>query len=176
MSDIRLLKITEKRLDILKLMNIESLEDLINHYPYRYDVIEETYPTQEDDKIIIEGTLISPVKIFFRGRMSRMSFSVEDRYQNVYQVTIFNRHFLRQYLKQMTTVTIIGKCQKDKITASDIKIKPISEIQGVHPVYSIKEGLTQKSFQQYIKSFEFIKRKYRLFCSRRIYHKASIHT
>ena len=151
MSDIRLLKITEKRLDILKLMNIESLEDLINHYPYRYDVIEETYPTQEDDKIIIEGTLISPVKIFFRGRMSRMSFSVEDRYQNVYQVTIFNRHFLRQYLKQMTTVTIIGKCQKDKITASDIKIKPISEIQGVHPVYSIKEGLTQKSFQQYIK-------------------------
>ena len=102
MSDIRLLKKKEKRLDILKLMNIESLEDLINHYPYRYDVIEETYPTQEDDKIIIEGTLISPVKIFFRGRMSRMSFSVEDRYQNVYQVTIFNRHFLRQYLKQMT--------------------------------------------------------------------------
>ena len=151
MSDIRLLKITEKRLDILKLMNIESLEDLINHYPYRYDVIEETYPTQEDDKIIIEGTLISPVKIFFRGRMSRMSFSVEDRYQNVYQVTIFNRHFLRQYLKQMTIITIIGKCQKDKITASDIKIKPISEIQGVHPVYSLKEGLTQKSFQQYVK-------------------------
>ena len=150
MSDIRLLKITEKRLDILKLMNIESLEDLINHYPYRYDVIEETYPT-EDDKIIIEGTLISPVKIFFRGRMSRMSFSVEDRYQNVYQVTIFNRHFLRQYLKQMTIITIIGKCQKDKITASDIKIKPISEIQGVHPVYSLKEGLTQKSFQQYVK-------------------------
>ncbi|WP_302280679.1 ATP-dependent DNA helicase RecG [Coprobacillus cateniformis] len=147
MSDIRLLKITEKRLDILKLMNIESLEDLINHYPYRYDVIEETYPTQEDDKIIIEGTLISPVKIFFRGRMSRMSFSVED----VYQVTIFNRHFLRQYLKQMTIITIIGKCQKDKITASDIKIKPISEIQGVHPVYSLKEGLTQKSFQQYVK-------------------------
>ena len=55
------------------------------------------------------------------------------------------------YLKQMTIITIIGKCQKDKITASDIKIKPISEIQGVHPVYSLKEGLTQKSFQQYVK-------------------------
>ena len=51
----------------------------------------------------------------------------------------------------MTIITIIGKCQKDKITASDIKIKPISEIQGVHPVYSLKEGLTQKSFQQYVK-------------------------
>ena len=48
MSDIRLLKITEKRLDILKLMNIESLEDLINHYPYRYDVIEETYPSIDE--------------------------------------------------------------------------------------------------------------------------------
>ena len=57
LEDIRPVSYTH--LDVYKrqLMNIESLEDLINHYPYRYDVIEETYPTQEDDKIIIEGTL-----------------------------------------------------------------------------------------------------------------------
>ena len=38
MSDIRLLKITEKRLDILKLMNIESLEDMMllkKHIPHK---------------------------------------------------------------------------------------------------------------------------------------------
>lgn len=151
MTDIKLLKTTEKRYQILEQMNINSLEDIIMHYPYRYDVIEETYPTIEDDRIIIEAKLISPAKVFFRGRMSRMSFDVEDTHLQQYQVTIFNRHFLRQYLKLSTVMTIIGKCNGNKITATDIKLKPLSELQGIHPIYSVKEGLTQKSFQQYIK-------------------------
>lgn len=151
MTDIKLLKTTEKRYQALESMNINSLEDIITHYPYRYDVIEEIYPTIEDDRIIIEAKLISPAKVFFRGRMSRMSFDVEDTHLQQYQVTIFNRHFLRQYLKLSTVMTIIGKCNGNKITATDIKLKPLSELKGVHPVYSVKEGLTQKSFQQYIK-------------------------
>lgn len=151
MTDIKLLKTTEKRYQILEQMNINSLEDIITHYPYRYDVIEETYPTIEDDRIIIEAKLISPAKVFFRGRMSRMSFDVEDTHLQQYQVTIFNRHFLRQYLKLSTVMTIIGKCNGNKITATDIKLKPLSELKGIHPIYSVKEGLTQKSFQQYIK-------------------------
>lgn len=151
MTDIRLLKTTEKRYQALESMNMNSLEDIVMHYPYRYDIIEETYPTLEDDKIIIEGTIISPTKVFFKGKMSRMSFIVEDQYLQQYQVTIFNRHFLRQYLKMSTVITIIGKCKNDKITATDIKIKPMSELKGIHPVYSIKEGITQKSFAQYVK-------------------------
>ena len=151
MTDIRLLKTTEKRYQILESMNINSLEDIVMHYPYRYDIIEETYPTLEDDKIIIEATIISPAKVFFKGRMSRMSFTVEDHHLQQYQVTIFNRHFLRQHLKMSAVITIIGKCKNDKITASDIKIKPINELVGIHPIYSIKEGMTQKSFVQYVK-------------------------
>lgn len=151
MTDIRLLKTTEKRYQALESMNIDSLEDIITHYPYRYEIIEETYPTLEDDRIVIEATIISPTKIFFKGRMSRMSLTVEDKYLKQYQVTIFNRHFLRQYLKMSSIITIIGKCKNDKITATDIKIKPMSELKGIHPIYSIKEGLTQKSFQNYIK-------------------------
>lgn len=150
MSDIKVLKTTQKRLDILASMNIFSLEDIINHYPYKYDIIEEKYPI-DDDRIIIEAMIISPPKIFFKGRMSRMSFTVQDRYGEDYQVTIFNRHFLRQYLKLSTQITIIGKCQNHKITATDIKIKPLSDIKGIHPQYSLKDGLPQKSFQQYVK-------------------------
>lgn len=149
--DIQLLKTTEKRYEILSQMNIYTLEDIVYHYPYRYDIIEETYPTQDNDVIITEAKIISPIKIFFKGRISRMSFDVEDHYHHHYHVTIFNRHFLKQYLKLDTTITIIGKCQKDKITASDIKVKPLKELYGIHPVYSIKDGLTQKSFQQYVK-------------------------
>lgn len=158
MGDIQLLKTTPKRYDILKSMHITSLNDLINYYPYRYDIIEETYPSLEDDRIIIEAKVVSPTRLFFKGKMSRMSFSVEDRHHTIYQVTIFNRHFLRQYLKLDTVVTIIGKCQKQRITATDIKIKPLSEIQGIQSIYSLKEGLTQKSFQNYVKKALTIKK------------------
>lgn len=149
--ELKLLKTTEKRYQLLNQMNIYSLEDIVQYYPYRYDIIEETYPSVNDEHIIIEAHVISATKIFFRGKMSRMTFEVEDRYHQQYQVTIFNRHFLRQYLKLNAVITIIGKCQDNRITASDIKIKPIDEIKGIHPIYSIKEGMTQKSFQQYVK-------------------------
>lgn len=171
MTDIKLLKTTSRRLEILVSMNITTLEDLIYQYPYRYEVIEEKYPTDEDEHLIIEATVISPVKIFFKGKMSRMSFEVEDKYLQHFQVSIFNRHFLRQHLKLGTTITIIGKCVNHRITASDIKIKPLQDISGIYPVYSLKEGITQKSFRQYVKKAfsllnhefdDFIPEKYRI--------------
>ncbi len=171
MTDIKLLKTTSRRLEILASMNITTLEDLIYQYPYRYEVIEEKYPTDEDEHLIIEATVISPVKIFFKGKMSRMSFEVEDKYLQHFQVNIFNRHFLRQHLKLGTTITIIGKCVNHRITASDIKIKPLQDISGIYPVYSLKEGITQKSFRQYVKKAlsllnhefdDFIPEKYRI--------------
>ena len=171
MTDIKLLKTTSRRLEILASMNITTVEDLIYQYPYRYEVIEEKYPTDEDEHLIIEATVISPVKIFFKGKMSRMSFEVEDKYLQHFQVNIFNRHFLRQHLKLGTTITIIGKCVNHRITASDIKIKPLQDISGIYPVYSLKEGITQKSFRQYVKKAlsllnhefdDFIPEKYRI--------------
>lgn len=171
MTDIKLLKTTSRRLEILASMNITTLEDLIYQYPYRYEVIEEKYPTDEEEHLIIEATVISPVKIFFKGKMSRMSFEVEDKYLQHFQVSIFNRHFLRQHLKLGTTITIIGKCVNHRITASDIKIKPLQDISGIYPVYSLKEGITQKSFRQYVKKAlsllnhefdDFIPEKYRI--------------
>lgn len=142
------LKTTSKRIDILHSMNIYSMEDILYHFPYRYDIIEESY---ESDHMIIEASVITQPKIFFRGKMSRMSFEVVDHYNHHYQVVIFNRHYLRTHLTPSSTITILGKCQNNKITASDIKIKPLSEIAGIHPVYSLKEGLNQKSFLLYVK-------------------------
>ncbi len=142
------LKTTSKRIDILNTMNIYSMEDILYYFPYRYDIIEESY---DDNHMIIEATVISQPKIFFKGKMSRMSFEVVDRYGSNYQVAIFNRHYLRAHLKLSTIITIIGKCQNNRITASDIKIRPLKEIAGIHPVYSLKEGITQKSFLQYVK-------------------------
>ena len=50
-------------------------------------------------------------------------------------------------------LTIIGKynSKTKSITASDLRLKPLDEISGITPIYSLKEGITQKSFQGYVK-------------------------
>ncbi len=148
-ENLEVLKIQRNRIELLHLMNIYTIEDLLSHYPYRYEIIEETLPSENNDKIIIEGKIIDQVKIFFKGKMSRMSFSIDYNGQ-VYQVTIFNRHYLRAHLKIGTIITIIGKCINKRITAIDIKVKPLSELMGIQPVYSLKD-ITPKSFLGYIK-------------------------
>lgn len=147
-EEIEKLKINKNRIQLLNQMHIFTIDDLLKHYPYRYEIIEKTTPSNESDKIIIEGVVIDNCKVFFKGKMSRMSFQIESE-DKVYQVTIFNRHFLRSHLHIGTTVTVIGKCKNNRITASDVKLKSLNELAGIQPIYSLKD-ITTKSFQGYI--------------------------
>ena len=145
------LKIKENRILLLNNMDIYSVRDLILHFPYRYEIIEAT-PLIDNEKVIIEGVLVDEPKLFYKGRLSRLTFSI--LYQGeTYRVTIFNRHFLKKNMHNGMTLTVIGKySQKNhSITASDVKLKPLNELSGVTPVYSLKEGINQKSFQGYVK-------------------------
>lgn len=67
------LKINTNRIELLNNMNIYSVRDLVLHFPYRYESIEET-PLIDNEKVIIEGVLIDEPKIFYKGRLSRLSF------------------------------------------------------------------------------------------------------
>ena len=85
------LKINTNRIELLNNMNIYSVRDLVLHFLYRYESIEET-PLIDNEKVIIEGVLIDEPKIFYKGRLSRLSFQILYK-QEVYKVTLFNRHF-----------------------------------------------------------------------------------
>ena len=130
-------------------MNIYCLKDLVLHFPYRYDSIEAT-TLIDNEKITIEAMLVDEPKVFYNGRISRMTFRILYNHE-IYQVTIFNRHFLKKNMVKGMILTIIGKYSKGNITASDIRLKKLDEVSGIIPVYSLKDGLTQKSFQNYIK-------------------------
>ena len=88
-----------------------------------------------------------------------MTFHV-NYHEEPLTITIFNRHFLKKNMQVGMMLTIIGKysASKKAITASDLKLKNLKEISGITPVYSLKEGLTQKSFQGYVnKALNFYK-------------------
>ena len=94
-----------------------------------------------------------------------LKFFIKEDFQVNYHeepltITIFNRHFLKKNMQVGMMLTIIGKysASKKAITASDLKLKNLKEISGITPVYSLKEGLTQKSFQGYVnKALNFYK-------------------
>ena len=120
------LKINTNRIELLNNMNIYSVRDLVLHFPYRYESIEET-PLIDNEKVIIEGVLIDEPKIFYKGRLSRLSFQILYK-QEVYKVTLFNRHFLKKNMTKEMPLTIIGKynSKTKSITASDLRLKPVS--------------------------------------------------
>lgn len=148
---LEVLKINKNRIQLLNQMSLFTVKDLIQHYPYRYDEIIET-PLHDEQKVIIEAILVDEPKVFFKGKLSRLSFHC-DYQGKIISVIIFNRHFLKKNMKIGLPMTIIGKYnqKRSSITASDIKLKSIKELEGITPIYSLKEGITQKSFQGYVK-------------------------
>lgn len=148
--DLKLLKISDNRIKKLNQMNIYTIKDLVLYFPYRFDAIKRT-PLKDQEKVMIEATLIDQPKVFFKGRLSRLSCQVVYQDKEI-KVTIFNRHFLKKNMVPGMVVTVIGKYNQKNhsIVASDMKLKPIAELEGITPVYSIKEGMTQKSFHSYV--------------------------
>lgn len=156
--NLEVLKIHKNRIQLLNQMSIYTVKDLILHYPYRYEEILET-PLHHNQKVIIEAILIDVPKVYFHGKLSRLSFHCDYQGQNI-AITIFNRHFLKKNMSVGMPLTIIGKYdqKKNSITASDIKLKSLKDISGITPVYSLKDGITQKSFQGYVfKALNFYK-------------------
>lgn len=156
--DLKVLKINKNKIEQLNELSIYTVKDLVQHYPYRFEEMLET-PLHDESKVIIEAQLIDEPKIFYKGRFSRLTFHV-NYHEEPLTITIFNRHFLKKNMQVGMMLTITGKysASKKAITASDLKLKSLKEISGITPVYSLKEGLTQKSFQGYVnKALNFYK-------------------
>ncbi len=143
-----------KSLSLLNKININTIEDLVTHYPFRYDVLErnELSKTEDGEKITIDGKVESvPILMRFKAGLNKMNFRLVTQ-SGVVGVSIFNRAFLKSQLTVGTGVTIIGKFDKSKnvITASDIKMGILTNKVKIEPVYHCTSGLTNKNMSTYI--------------------------
>lgn len=143
-----------KSLSLLNKINVNTVEDLVTHYPFRYDVLKRDELSQVDDgeKIIIDGKIESmPILMRFKAGLNKMNFRLITQ-SGVVGVSIFNRAFLKSKLLVGTDVIVIGKLDKSKniITASDIKLELLSNKVKIEPVYHCTSGLTNKNISTYI--------------------------
>jgi len=152
LSDVK--GIGPRALSLLNKININTVDDLVTHYPFRYDVLErnELSSVEDGDKITIDGKVESvPILMRFKAGLNKMNFRLVTQ-SGVVGVSIFNRAFLKSKLLVGTDVIVIGKFDKSKnvITASDIKMGRLTGKVKIEPVYHCTSGLTNKNMSTYI--------------------------
>ena len=143
-----------KSLSLLNKIGIYTINDLVTHYPFRYDVLErcDLSKVNDGDKITIDGKIESvPILMRFKAGLNKMNFRLVTQ-SGVVGVSIFNRAFLKSQLNVGTGITVIGKIDKTKnvITASDIKMDILTNKVKIVPVYHCTSGLTNKNLSTYI--------------------------
>lgn len=130
----------EKKLNNL---NIYTIEDLLENYPYRYNFINivNINNVLDNENCMIRATIVDSGRVqYIKKNFNRLAFRVVS--DNVLlNVTIFNRAFLKQNLTIGREIILIGKYNKMKssFVASDIKFN--LENNTIEPVYHLVEGI-----------------------------------
>lgn len=119
-------------------LGIYNIDDLINYYPFRYEIIENSNlkEIKDGDRIVVGGICESIPQVFhFNRKLNKMTFRFNTG-DFICNVTIFNRGFLKSKLNVGMSLTIIGKYDQkhNTIVASDIKFGLIEETL-IEPVY-----------------------------------------
>ena len=146
------LRISEKKQAVLHTMNVHCVEDLLTYYPFRYETLTVVprEQWQKDMKIVIEATIVTKARVIrFKGKQSVTNFKVVYQDEEL-QVSIFNRPWVSAF-PVGKRITLIGRYDGScRITAMQYNQKPLQEQLGIHPVYNLKEGITQKELEKYI--------------------------
>lgn len=143
-----------KSLMLLNKIGIYTVDDLVTHYPFRYDVLtrSDLKNVKEEEKVVIDGKVESvPILLRFKAGLNKLNFRLVTT-TGVVGVSIFNRAFMKNNLTIGTNVIVIGKydAKKNVITASDIKFGLLTNQAKIEPVYHSTSGLTNKNMLTYI--------------------------
>lgn len=150
--ELKEIKLTPRRIELLEKMGITSVEQLVHTYPFRYETIVATPfdQWQVGNNVAFEGVISSGAYVVRLGRKRSMTrFKVIFDEEEI-EVTLFNRPWTQQFVAGKT-ITIFGQVQgRNKVTASNYNFNPLSSQEGMKPVYSLTQGLKQNEMIQMV--------------------------
>ncbi len=135
-------------------MKLYTIQDLLEHFPYRYEDyrLRDLAEVKHEEKITIEGKVHSEPSLTYYGRKrSRLTIRLlVDRY--LIQVVLFNQPYLKKKIAMNEQVTVSGKWDghRQMLTASEVKIGSSAGSKDFEPVYAIKGDMTMKGIRRCI--------------------------
>lgn len=149
-----------KTIEYLNKLNLYTIQDIIEYYPYRYNIIKVSNikDIQDQETCTIKGIVdLEPRVSFINKKFNRMTFRINSD-GILLNVTIFNRAFYKNHLTIGRMINVIGKYDKfrNTITASDIKFELIKSTK-IEPVYHLVNGIKNNNLTNIIKECYNIK-------------------
>ncbi len=146
----------------LERLNIFSIDDLIHHFPFRFDDVSATKAIsslQEGDTISLIGTIID-IRSNYTKTGKTMQKALFSDGNDILPITWFNQPYLVKTLKNNPQISISGKIKrfgsKLTLTSPQFELRRFSEQETIHtgrlvPIYPETAGVSSKWLRQKIK-------------------------
>lgn len=142
----------DQTLKLLTKLNISTIQELLEYYPYRYEFIHvvRLQDCVENQGMVNAQVIENPKVMFFKKNLNRLTFRCMCD-GKIINVTIFNRSFLKNKLIPAKLITLVGKYnpKTNTFTASDIKLDMVTT-NSIEPVYHLVSGVTNKQINTII--------------------------
>ncbi|WP_456271578.1 ATP-dependent DNA helicase RecG [Bacillus sp. AK031] len=140
----------------LSSMDIQSVGDLLEYVPYRYEDyrLKDLAEAEHDGRVTVEGEIHSAPSLMFYGRKkSRLNVRLLTGGYLI-QATFFNQPYLKKKLNLQDTITVTGKWDKNRqiITVQQYSLGPHTSKGDFEPVYSLKGSIKNQSLRKYIRT------------------------
>lgn len=139
----------------LATMNIATVSDLLEHFPYRYEDyrLRDLTKVKHEERVTVEGKVHSePSLQYFGKKKSRLTIRLlVGRY--LIKAVFFNQAYLKTTFSINDTITVSGKWDQHRqtITVNQYKTGSHQKIEDFESVYATKGKLTSKGIRRYIK-------------------------
>ena len=144
--------ISFQNLKYLEKYNITTSKDLLEFYPYRYQVLNPSSLESKDNLLTVNAKIVStPIITYLKSKLNVLRFKAIINNQ-IINVSIFNRGFLKKNLTIDKEVILIGKYNNklNSFTASEIKMGRLNNTQII-PLYHNVKKIKNNTLEKYIK-------------------------
>ncbi|GEO66250.1 ATP-dependent DNA helicase RecG [Levilactobacillus spicheri] len=114
-----------KRVQALKELDIENVNDLLTYFPFRYEDLQAKDPAELTDqaKVTLKGTVAAePVLTRFGRKKNRLNFRLVLTDHNVIPVTFFNQPWLRDQIEVGRELVVYGRFDAKRQSMAGMKL------------------------------------------------------
>ncbi|EJE98182.1 ATP-dependent DNA helicase RecG [Liquorilactobacillus mali] len=174
-----------KKVQALNKLGINTIEDLLTAYPFRYDdyAARKLAEIGDQEKVALKGTVATePVLSRFGRQKNRLNFKLLVEH-DVIMVTFFNQGYLRSRIELGKELTVYGKWNHKRQNLTGMKILADDNSNELGGVYrsskEIKQSQVKKLIEQAYDEYEdaivdiipdYLAKKYHLLSRKEIIH------
>ena len=136
-----------------KKLGIETVEDLLLYFPFRYEDFKtkNVLDLEDGEKAVVSGIVATPANVQYYGyKRNRLRFTIKQG-ELVLAVSFFNQPYLADKIELGQTVAVFGKWDKAKGALTGMKL--LAQVEDdLQPVYRLSQGLSQSALVKVIKT------------------------